>query len=189
MKRKLVIRLFFVVGIAIYPFIVYFGVGVLPPSFFALVLAVLLLVRLGVLGPEERGVMMPVLAVFLAYAIATIVWPGRTILLYYPVLVNLCLCAVFAGSLWQKEPFLLRVVRARGVQVSEHGPKYLHRLTAFWAVFFALNGAVAIWTTTLSMKVWTIYNGLVSYIIVALLMGGEWLFRQRYKKRMDLRNP
>jgi uncharacterized membrane protein len=64
-----------------------------------------------------------------------------------------------------------------------------YRLTALWAAFFALNGLTALWTTTLPMEVWTLYNGLISYIIVASLIGGELLFRNHYKKRIGLDNP
>ena len=55
-----------------YPFMVYFGLSVLPPSFFGLVLIVLLALRFGVLLPEERLVFLPVLLVFLVYAVTTV---------------------------------------------------------------------------------------------------------------------
>jgi len=72
--------------------------------------------------------------------------------------------------------------------VGKHVPQYLSRLTALWAVFFALNGMTALWTSTASMEVWTLYNGLISYFIVAALIGAELLFRSYYKKRMGLDN-
>ena len=186
MKKAMLVRALLVVFFIAYPFIVYFGINYLPPSFFGLVLVVLLAMRFGVLLPEERRLFLPILAVFIAYAIATTIFDSATMLLYYPALVNFSLCLVFASSLRQEESLLLRIVRARGVVMSEYAPRYLYRLTALWAGFFVLNGMVSIWTSTLSMQAWTLYNGLISYFIVAILGASEWLFRRHYKKKMGI---
>jgi uncharacterized membrane protein len=152
-------------------------------------LAVVLAMRFRVLVPEERPVLLPILAVVIAYAVASAALQSVTMLLYYPVLVNFSLCAVFANSLRHEESILLRLIRARGVQVSKYGPKYIHRLTACWAIFFAVNGIIALWSTTLSIEAWTAYNGLIAYVIVGALVGGERIFRRYYKKHMGVWNP
>ena len=189
MKSTIFIRVIFVVCIAVYPFLVYFGIRYLPPSFFGLALVVLLAMRFGVLVPEERPVLLPVLSVLLGYAITAAIMESTTMLLYYPGLVNFCLAAVFANSLRLEEPFLLRILRIRGIPISIHGPKYLYRLTAVWAGFFVINGSIAIWTTTISIEAWTLYNGLISYFVVAILIGAEWLYRRHYKRRMGVGSP
>ena len=189
MSQTILVRVLFVIFVALYPFVVYFGIRYLPPSFFGVLLVVVLAMRFGVLEPEERPVLLPVLAVFIAYAVASAALQSVTMLLYYPVLVNFSLCAVFANSLRHEEPILLRVIRARGMPVSKHGPKYLRGLTACWAIFFAVNGMIAIWSTTRSMEVWTAYNGLIAYLIVGLLIGGERIFRRHYKEHMSVWNP
>ena len=119
----------------------------------------------------------------LVYAIAAILLGSSRFLLMYPVLVNFSLCGVFAWSLRGSEPVLLKIVKARGIATSEHSLNYLVRLTGVWAVFFLVNGMVALWTTTQPMETWTLYNGLISYILVAFLMGSEFLFRIYYKRR------
>jgi len=35
--------------------------------------------------------------------------------------------------------------------------------------------------TTISW--WALYNGLISYLVIFILLVGEWLFRQWYKQR------
>ena len=182
----MLVRALLVVFFIAYPFIVYFGISYLPPCFFGLVLVVLLAMRFGVLLPEERKMFLPVLGVFLAYAIATVFLDSATMLLYYPGLVNFSLCLVFAASLRQDEPLLLRLVRSRGTAINEHVPRYLYWLTALWAVFFVINGLVSIWTSSLSMQAWTLYNGLISYFIVAILVVSEWLFRHHFKKKRGI---
>ncbi|MGA9573135.1 MAG: hypothetical protein WBS20_04210 [Lysobacterales bacterium] len=187
MKPAMIARALVMLFFISYPFIVYFGISILPPSFFGLVLVVLLAFRFGVLLPEERSALLPILLVFLGYAIATVIFDSARLLLFYPAMVNFTFFLVFANSLRGGEPLLLRIVRARGVAMSEHTPRYLYWLTMLWAVFFILNGMVSIWTSTLSMQAWTLYNGLISYFIVAILGAGEWLFRRYYKKRVGVR--
>ena len=181
-------RAVFVGLLALYPFIVYFGIHYLPASFFAVLLGVIVGLRMLAIRPEERMMVLPVMALLLVYAVgATIV--GRTqALLYYPVLINTLLCVLFALSLFRGDPLLLRVVRARGIPMSEHGPPYMARLTAIWAVFFAANAMIAFWTTTQSLKVWTLYNGLISYLLVGALILCELPVRKYYQHKHRVSN-
>ena len=186
MSWAIVFRVTFVVLLALYPFIIYFGLRILPASFFGLILAILLLLRFGFIRPEERATALPVVGILLAYAGASAVTGSTKMLLYYPVLVNSILFVLFAGSLRTKEPLLLRIVRARGVTINAHMPRYLTRLTAIWAGFFVINGMIAVWTTTASMEVWTIYNGMISYVLIAILALCELVFRRHYKRRLGV---
>lgn len=186
MNQAIIFRVTFIVLLALYPFIIYFGLRILPASFFGLILAVLLLMRFGLIRPGERATALPVIGILLGYAITSAVVGSTKMLLYYPVLVNSILFVLFAGSLSTKESLLLRIVRARGIPISDHTPGYLTRLTAVWAGFFVINGMIAVWTTTQSMEIWTIYNGMISYLLVAALAVGEWIFRRHYKRRLGI---
>lgn len=189
MTRSTFIRALFVACIAAYPFIILFGIRYLPPSFFGIALLVILAMRYGVLLPEERPILVPMLLVFVAYALTATLLDSRPMLLYYPAVVNFSLCGVFLNSLRQGEPLLLRIIRARRLPMSEHAPAYLYRLTAVWAGFFVVNGLVSIWTSTRGIETWTLYNGFLSYCLVALLVGVEYVFRRYYKRRMGIENP
>jgi uncharacterized membrane protein len=85
-----------------------------------------------------------------------------------------------------RNPLLLRLVRARGMPLSKYAPRYLTNLTLVWASFFAVNCLAALWTTTASMETWTLYNGLISYLLVGILLGAELLFRRHYKRRLGV---
>ena len=186
MTRSTLIRALFVTCIALYPVIVYFGLQVLPPSFFGIALLVLLGMRFGVLLPEERPVLIPVLGTFVAYAVVASVLDSQTMLLFYPVLVSATLCAVFLNSLRHEETLLLRILKARGVPLSVHAPRYLRGATIAWSLFFVANGLIGAWTTTQSLEVWTLYNGFLSYCLVAAFAGSEYMFRLWYKRRMGV---
>jgi uncharacterized membrane protein len=179
----------FLACIAAYPFIIFFGLQHLPPSAFGLALLILLAMRYGVLLPSERPILIPMLLIFVTYALTAAASRSQLMLLYYPAVVNFTLSGVFLNSLRQGDPLLLRMIRARGWPISEHGPKYLYRLTGVWAAFFVLNGLVSIWTSTQSIEVWTLYNGFLSYCIVAVFVAVEYLFRRYYKRRMGVENP
>lgn len=186
MNRPAFFKIAFIFLLAVYPFIIYFGIQVVPPSLFGILLVIVLLLRFGIIPSGERATALPLVGVLLIYAVSTAIFGSTKLLLYYPVLVNLLLFILFAGSLRHEEPFLLRIVRASGMPISEHGPRYLTRLTAVWAAFFVVNGAIAIWTTIQSIEIWTIYNGLVSYLLAATLMLCELAFRRHYKRRMGV---
>lgn len=183
MSQTAAFRGFFVLVVLAYPLIVYFGIQTVPPSVFGLLLVLLLAMRFGVLRAEERKLQIPFLGVLTIYALLATLLRSERFLLFYPVVVNAVLFAVFLISLREEESILLRLVRARGTTISSYGPAYLNRLTVVWACFFLLNGMVAAWTTTQSLQVWTLYNGLIAYLLVGLLVSVEWLFRIHYKKR------
>lgn len=169
--------------LATYPFVVYFGIRALPASFFAILLAVIVAIRTAVIRPEERNLALPVMLLLFAYAITAAMVDRTEALLYYPVLVNVTLCAIFILSLRGGESLLLRIARSRGIPMSEHAPGYLRRLTVVWACFFAANGLISLWTTTATLEVWTLYTGLISYMLVGTLILGEWFYRRHYKRK------
>jgi uncharacterized membrane protein len=168
---------------AFYPIVVYLGLQHLPVSFFGLLLLALVLARWGVMLPSERRILLPLLAGLLVYSILTALSGSQRMLLFYPALINFTLSALFALSLRQEESILLRLVRARNVKISEYGPAYINRLTGLWAVYFAFNGVAAIVSGYLSLEIWALYNGLISYVILAVLIVTELVFRGYYKRR------
>jgi uncharacterized membrane protein len=182
MSSGRVLRAIFFVLIALYPVIVYIGIQHLPIGFFGTMLALLLLFRASVMRSAERHVILPVLIVHMAYSAITALSGSQQLLLWYPALVNFSLCLLFALSLRDSESFLLRLVRAKNIKLSVYGPAYLNRLTAVWAVFFLLNGSLAILTGAISLKTWALYNGFIAYLLIGALMGGELLFRHWYKR-------
>jgi len=181
--RSMIGRGAFVGLLATYPFVVYFGIRVLPAGFFAVLLAVIVALRAAVIRAEERKLVLPMMLLLFAYAIIAAIVDRTEALLYYPVLVNITLCAIFILSLRGDESLLLRIARSRGIPMSEYAPGYLRRLTVVWACFFAANAMISFWTTTATLEVWTLYTGLISYMLVGMLILSEWLYRQHYKKR------
>jgi uncharacterized membrane protein len=120
--------------------------------------------------------LLPVLA--LAFCAVLAVARGEQWLRWYPVIINAGLCAVFGASLWRGMPVVERLARLRARELPAAGVRYTRRVTQVWTAFFAINGAtaaaLALWGP---WRWWTLYNGCISYILVGLLMAGEWLVR------------
>jgi len=104
-------------------------------------------------------------------------------LLYYPVLVNAVFLLAFATSLFQSQTLIERLARRLDPELPPQGVRYTRKVTLAWCVFFVANGVVALWTTTQPMDVWTLYNGLIAYVAMGAMFGGEWLIRQRVMRR------
>ena len=67
---------------------------------------------------------------------------------------------------------------------------YCKKVTLVWLCFFVLNSAAAVWTAFwASERVWAVYNGGVSYIIMGLIFAIEFIVRKRVNKKMGAYIP
>mgnify|MGYP006946888963 CR=1 FL=1 len=105
-------------------------------------------------------------------------------LLWYPVLVNASLLATFAQSLLPgRTPLIARIAALHDTNLEKipAAQRYLRRLTGIWCAFFIINGSIALATVIFAdIDIWTLWNGCLSYVAVALLLGAEWLLRPRF---------
>lgn len=97
---------------------------------------------------------------------------------FYPVIVSLGLLLLFARSLWQEQTVIEQLARLHEPDLPAHATPYLRRVTQIWCLFFIINAAIASYTVTLSLATWTLYNGLVSYLLMGTLMAAEYAYRK-----------
>ena len=167
-------------GVA-YPVVVWLALGHVGPRWIALGLAGLALAR-AALAREPFWLAVSALAGALALAAW---WSGGWLpLKLYPLLVNLAFLAVFAASLRRGPSAIERLARLREPALPPAAVAYTRRVTQVWCVFFGgnalLSAATALWADAAT---WALYNGLVAYVLMGLLMGGEWLVRRRVRAR------
>lgn len=125
-----------------------------------------------------------VVAVAIALCLSSYLLKSYQLLLFYPVLVNGVMLCVFGGSLWSAMPIVERLARIRDPNLSTEGVQYTRRVTQIWSLFFIINGSMALFTALQDdMSLWMIWNGMISYLLMGILMVGEWLVRQRVIKR------
>lgn len=164
-----------------YPALVYYGVQYAQPSQLAGLLLVMLLIRS--LSKNNRWAR-PVLVASLAYA-GFAMWSNQLLTLrFYPVLVNAAMLLAFAGSLAYPPTVIERLARLQDPNLPPQGVRYTRRVTQVWCGFFIVNGslaaATALWS---SFEIWSLYNGLIAYVLMGLLFGGEYLVRRRLQKQ------
>ena len=103
----------------------------------------------------------------------------------YPVAVNAVMLAIFLSSLWRGVPVIERLARLREPELPAAGIRYTRNVTWAWCGFFILNGAIASWTALYaSLATWTLYNGAISYGLIAVMFTGEWLIRHQLRSRL-----
>ena len=102
----------------------------------------------------------------------------------YPSLISLSLLLVFGFSLCQSQTIIEKIARISEPDLAEAGVRYTRRVTYVWCVFFILNGSAALYTALFSsMKIWTLYNGLISYLLMGTLFAVEYSVRIILKRR------
>ncbi|HEY3097831.1 MAG TPA: hypothetical protein VGL14_02930 [Methylomirabilota bacterium] len=132
----------------------------------------------------------PVLLVGAVLAVAAAIDDGR-IFLFVPALVNGAMLIAFARTLVQGPSIIETFARLRHPELLPSRAPYLRAVTAVWCGFFAVNIVVSLVLAVHgSLATWTLYNGLIAYLIVGLLLGAErvyryWRFRGRYGDLLD----
>lgn len=116
--------------------------------------------------------------------IASIALREAQLLLWYPLVVNSVMLALFGGSLFSRMPLIERLARWREGELTEAGVHYTRRVTQVWCGFFIVNGAISLWTCLHGdIHLWTLWNGMLSYLAMGALFAIEWLIRQRVKRK------
>jgi uncharacterized membrane protein len=165
--------------LAAYPALVYLGLRQgIPARWIALGLLAVLGLRWG--KTILRKVPVYALIGFIAVAGALAWIRGEASVLYYPVAVNLTLLGIFGLSLRFPPTVIERLARLRHPDLDAQGARYTRRVTQVWCGFFILNAGAAL-ATALSgnSALWAFYNGFFGYLLMGLLLGGEWLVRRR----------
>ncbi|WP_428944150.1 hypothetical protein ACQK5W_16350 [Pantoea sp. FN060301] len=116
--------------------------------------------------------------------VASFLLKTHQLLLFYPVVINSVMLAVFGGSLWSAMPVVERLARLQTPELPKAAVHYTRRVTQIWCVFFLFNGSVALFTALHGdMAQWAAWNGMIAYLLMGALMAGEWLVRRKVIKR------
>jgi uncharacterized membrane protein len=177
--RKLTSILLPVIGL-LYPFLVYFGMEHVDTPMFALILGAVWLIRAPGLLKQPGGRWM--VGAALAYCVILAFSGEATLLRWYPALISVLLLSVFAFSLRFGPPIVERIARLREPDLPDAAIPYTRNVTWVWVGFFVFNALTSsVLTLWAPLSWWTLYNGLIVYLIMGVLFAGEWLLRQRLR--------
>lgn len=128
---------------------------------------------------------------FLTAGILCFVANSALFLKLYPVAVCATLLFFFATSLFSPPPIVFRFATMQDKSILKSPYKsrvenYCRKVTLVWCAFFVLNICAAIYTAFFcSEKMWSIYNGGISYLIMGMIFAIEFLVRMRVNKKMQ----
>ena len=138
-------------------------------------MAVLWALRAALSPDTMRGISLALAGLF---AITAVMRQGQW-LLWYPFAVNALMLALFAASLWRGTPMVERFARLRHADLPERAIPYLRNVTRLWCAFFILNGGVVVALIAHgNLRWWALYTGGIAYLLMGMLLGGEWIYRQ-----------
>ena len=173
----------------LFPFLALFLAHPLGPTVVVLALVAVLVLR-AVTG-LGRG--QPQALTWAALAAACLLGVGSLInadlaMRTYPVLMSVAMLAAFALSLARPPSMIERFARVLEPDLPEAGVRYTRTVTWVWCGFFVVNAVVALWTAlAASLETWALYNGLISYALMGLLLGGEFLVRGPVRRQEERR--
>lgn len=128
---------------------------------------------------------------FLTAGILCFVANSGLFLKLYPVAVCATLLFFFATSLISPPPIVFRFATMQDKSILKSPYKsrvenYCKKVTIVWCAFFVINIAVAIYTAFFcSEKIWSIYNGGISYLMMGMIFAIEFFVRMRVNKKMQ----
>ena len=168
-----------------YPVAVYFGLQYIEPGILAAFFAIIFIVR-HLNSPAKRGTIPHaniVLVTVLSLLLFSMFANSALALKFYPVVMSLSFLAIFGYSLY-KPPSVVEIIARLRDELDDDGIAYTRRVTQVWCGFFIVNALIATVTIFLeNEQVWLVYNGLISYVLMGLLMAGEFVVRFVVKKR------
>ena len=203
---KKAFRIFFYVLSALYPILVFALLVVfkLPLKFLSLciiALAAALFVSVSAKKKEKSLEWKPLATsvLFFLAGLLCFLTNESIFLKLYPGAINLILLMFFGSTLIYKPNMIFRfaTLADKSIKGYFHGKKvenYCRKVTIAWCIFFIFNGTVATLTVFAEKlfgfapdkadKVWSLYNGGISYILMGVLFAAEFIVRKFVDKKM-----
>lgn len=105
-------------------------------------------------------------------------------LMLYPVFMSLGALLIFAMTLLKPPSMIERFARITQADLPESGVIWTRKVTMLWCGFFSLNACIALFTVFYAdLWLWTLYNGLISYLLMGTLLLGEFIFRKFHQRK------
>jgi uncharacterized membrane protein len=181
------LRILLVLSWLTYPFLVYVGLNNwgIQHTAFALIGWTCLTIILRVLIYKRADLSFLLVLGMAALALLSIKQQNHVYMLIWPVGINLVLLTTFALSLTSNRRSIAEYFAHRfgHHDLSDSEKKYCKSVTKAWIFFFALNTSIIVTLAIIgSLKAWTLYTGVLSYIAIGVFATYEYLLR-KYKFR------
>ena len=177
-----VVSIFFIV----YPLFIYLGLTRFSPTVLGGVVLGVVGIRIALMKKISLAKLKALLPLSVAAAVLALfstLFNNERALLLMPMAVNATLLATFGWTLFRGPTMIARFAALTEPVITDKITRYCRKVTISWCLFFVINGAIAAYTAFFTSKeYWALYNGLISYILMGLLFGTEFLVRKTVKK-------
>lgn len=177
---KTVLKGMGVVGLILYPCVVGYGLS----QGYMFGVAVFLMIMGGLRWVTGGGTLISPLTFFaILCGGLSLLFKDQTWLKLYPVLMSMGACCIFTMTLFKPPSMIERFARLIEPDLPHDGVIWTKKVTQIWCVFFVLNAVIALYTVYFaSTQIWVIYNGFISYVLMGILLLGEYLLRKRQQR-------
>lgn len=176
---KLILRGSMIVLMLIYPFLVGWS---LAHGQFVWVSVMLVLIGLVRLFSAGRYLMWPLTGFAILCGGLSLILKDHAWLKMYPVFMSTGACIIFSMTLIKPPSMIERFARLGQSDLPESGVRWTKKVTQVWCVFFVINAFIALFTVFASTQLWVMYNGFISYVLMGILLGTEYLLRKRHQR-------
>lgn len=175
----------FTVIIVLHPLVVYVGLKIYSSRIIAFLVGVSIIGHF--LLQDRHAYSMRLLIPFfviIGMCMAGTLLNNPIFILYLPCFISASLLASFSYSLLCPPNTIEMFARMFVSELSAEEMLYCRRVTLVWVGFFFLNGLAALYTACCtSLGIWSLYNGLISYVVMGMLFVVElsyraWRFRR-----------
>lgn len=172
MKNSAPLKAIVAIVVACYPFAIFYAIK---NGCGSVAIAILLgAIILGFFLNRQKILLCAGLFVLIASAISQ----KAEFVKLYPVVMNFTVMAIFSFSLMRK-PFVQIIgERMRGT-LPPKGIEYARKATIAWSLFMLFLTLVSLATVFMSDACWAVFNGLLSYVLIALMFLVEYLVRRK----------
>jgi uncharacterized membrane protein len=169
-----------------YPFLMSAGLALGRPRLVALVMGVVLLIP-GALAwrsgyRNEALWRLADAALAMSFLAAAAILNRGLVFRLGPALANVAMLFSFGRTLVRGPSIVETIARVRHAGELPRGAvEYCRRLTLAWCVFFTINAAFITWLAFYaSLGWWTVYTGVLAYLLAGALFLVELAYRRRY---------
>jgi uncharacterized membrane protein len=163
----------------LYPLALYFLIGWVPAGLLLVVPLSLVAGRIALSrGTPMLKPFVPILIAVAAITLVLAIADRETALKAYPILMGAGMAAAFGRSLLSGPTLIESFASLREPVITPEMRVYMRKVTWVWFVFLIVNCGISVLTLVSGrMDLWTLYNGLISYLLMGALFLGERLVR------------
>ncbi|MGS0706379.1 septation protein IspZ [Acinetobacter sp. ANC 3781] len=177
---KLILKGIVAVGLILYPFLVGYS---LAHGQYIWVSSLLIILGLLRLFSKGNALLWPLTGFAILCGSLSLILKDHAWLKMYPVFMSVGACMIFASTLVKPPSMIERFARLAEPDLPETGVIWTRKVTIVWCIFFVLNALVALATVLFApMQIWVLYNGFISYLLMGLLLLGEFILRKRQQR-------